>query len=96
MMTPGLARRIADTIAESARAVLEQHNIRDGAGDLARELGNNAAQTVVFLIEEAGGIAERHFQCVACDSEIGKTINEICEACYRREITREKDQERAR
>jgi hypothetical protein len=92
-MTPELARRIADTIAESARVVLEQRNIRDGAGDIAREIGRNAARMVVFLIEAVGG---NDLLCVTCGAECGKTTNDMCEACHRREITREKDEERAR
>lgn len=44
-------KEIARAIAQSAHAVLETRNIKDGAGDLAREIGNNAAQAVVFALE---------------------------------------------
>jgi hypothetical protein len=53
-MTEELAKKIAEIIANSARVVLRQHNIRDDAGDLSREIGNNAAQTVVTMIELGG------------------------------------------
>ncbi|MDQ3295102.1 MAG: hypothetical protein M3619_00770 [Myxococcota bacterium] len=44
---------IVDAIASSAQAVLTQRNIRDGAGDVAREIANNSAQTVVFALGES-------------------------------------------
>jgi len=54
---------IADVIAairESAQRVLEARNVKDGAGDLAREIANNAAQVVMFTLDgsldEGGGI----------------------------------------
>lgn len=42
---------IAVAIAESAHAVLTTRNIQDGAGDIAREIGRNAAQTVLLTLE---------------------------------------------
>ncbi len=44
---------IATAIAESAHAVLTHRNIRDGAGDVAREIGTHAGQTVVFALGES-------------------------------------------
>lgn len=101
IMTLGLARNIAAIISDSARTVLEQHNLRDGAADLARELGNNASQMIVLLIQSetsrAHGVL---FQCVVCGSDTGNAINDVCEACHREiRISREKDgrhEERAR
>lgn len=52
-MTSDLANLIADSIRESARAVLLQKGIApDVAELLSREIGNNAACGVVFALEE--------------------------------------------
>lgn len=42
---------IADTIAYSAGKVLKQRAIADAGGDVAREIGNNAAATVVLMLQ---------------------------------------------
>ena len=52
-MSQDLAHLIADSIRESARAVLVQKGIApDVAEMLSKEIGNNAACGVVFAIEE--------------------------------------------
>lgn len=43
-------RAIAKVIATSAQAVLATRKIRDDGGDLCREIGNNAAQTVLVTL----------------------------------------------
>lgn len=45
------ARVIAETIEHSTMTVLKQRAIADGAGDLAREIGRNAAATVVLMLQ---------------------------------------------
>lgn len=55
-VTPTLAQDIAAAIRESCAAVLAQRGIADRDGSLARELGNNGAQNVVFLLSERGEV----------------------------------------
>lgn len=98
-MTPELAKAIVEAIACSAAAVLKQRGIRDEAGAVSKEIGRNAAQTVVFALhehQEELDDRECAFRCVACGDGTNKTTNDMCDACHRREITREKDEERAR
>lgn len=45
------AKEVAKAIAVSAKAVLEQRGIRIGDGGIDREIGNNAAQSVLFALE---------------------------------------------
>lgn len=45
--------RIVAEIAAGIAPVLAQRNIRDAAGDLARELARNASQNVVAMLEGA-------------------------------------------
>ena len=51
-MTKVLAMEIAAAIRELCAAVLAEKGIADPDGRLARELGNNAAQNVVFVLAE--------------------------------------------
>jgi hypothetical protein len=46
-------KAIARAIADSAKAVLGTRNVRDEAGDMSREIGNNAAQCVCVALEVA-------------------------------------------
>lgn len=47
---------VADTIRDSARAVLRTHGIENG--ELAREIGNNAAHSALAQLQVDGGDAE--------------------------------------
>lgn len=42
---------IAETIKSSVSAVLKTRGIADGAGDLAREIGNNAGGSVLLMLQ---------------------------------------------
>lgn len=55
-VTPALGQDIAAAIRESCAAVLAQRGVADRDGRLAHELGNNAAQNVVFLLSERGEV----------------------------------------
>lgn len=44
------AQMIATAIRDSTTAVLIQRNVLDRSGELARELSNNSAQTVIFAL----------------------------------------------
>ena len=56
---------LAVAIAESAKTVLEQRNIKDGAGDLSREIGRNAAQRVLYALEGEPSPGEQDAAAVA-------------------------------
>lgn len=45
-------RKVVVAIRESCATVLRQRGIRDAAGDLAREIANNATQSVVFALAD--------------------------------------------
>jgi urease gamma subunit len=46
---------VVAAIMEAATAVLRNRNIRDGAGDLAREIARNGAQSVQFMLQVGEG-----------------------------------------
>lgn len=46
-------RSVASSISESTGVVLHQRGILDHDGSLAREIGNNSAQSVLFTLSEA-------------------------------------------
>jgi len=60
---------VASAIRESTGAVLHERGIRDTAGDLARELGNNAAQSVLLMLhvgEDTDGDMKRVAEVSSC------------------------------
>ena len=99
LVTPELARAIARAIEGSAGAVLRERGFDSRAiPALAREIGNNAAQTVVLVIDEhRRAVTAATSPCWRCGFGCGTDgVNDQCRPCHDREIRREKDEERAR